>query len=457
MSSEDDLEQTALLKNTQNIEYYNEVEPTPPRDDDSNNRQSEYSDINLNGSQQVTSSTTSKIFGEIESTNEINEHNGRPPHQMWRIILMLLSVCLFTCYTLIAKNLISYRGVPYIQVMLIRSMVTWIIDILLIQWYHRQGENFSYFGEINKRKWLFIRALGWFCCVSFWMCSIIWLTPADADTIWQISAFWVSISAHFFLGEKMDVMSWICVCAGIIGVILITQPSFIFHSHNAYTNELDEWIGIMFIISSTLAYTVQSLILRAKSVSIHWLQFEFITATFATCIFVPTVGLFYFLVNYLMWNDASRAILSIFNPWISYVDWFQAISFGVVGCFANATLTRATQLAQARWVSIILYGEVPLVYIGQAIIYHLYGNTLTWIGAAIVIISVLAPSLREIYLEFMNPQINLNSMNENDKQVSNIEDDKHHQENLIDMKSTNCNIDEENIPLLSKSQNITTL
>jgi len=246
-------------------------------------------------------------------------------------------------------------------------------------------------------------------------------------------------------------MAWFCVCFGIIGVVLIAQPSFIFHSHNQYTSELNKWIGIILIISSTLAYTVQTLILRAKSVSIHWLQFEFITATLASWIFIPTVGLCYFLANYLMWNDASRAILSIYNPWIPYTDWLQVISLGVIGCFATATLTRATQLAQARWVSIIMYSEVPLLYIGQVIIYHLYADTLTWIGAAIVLTAVLVPSLREICLEAMKPQIS--STNENDKQ----EDDKQHQEQHIGIKPTYSNINEENIPLLSKSQNVTTV
>jgi len=455
MGREAELEQSALLKNTQNIDYYNEGEPTLEQGDDTNNIQSEYSDINLNGPQQVDSSNTSTIFGEIESANEIDENNGRPPRQMWGIVLVLLSVCSYTCYTLIAKNLIAYRHVPYIQVVITRSMLTWIIDLLLIQWYHKQGETFSYFGELNQRKWLIIRALGCFGTNFLWMWSLLWLTPGDSDTIWQVSAFWVLISAHFFLGEKMDLMAWFCVCFGLIGVVLIAQPSFIFHSHNEYTSELNKWIGIILVISSTLAYTVQTLILRAKSVSIHWLQFEFITATLATWVLIPTVGLCYFLAHYLMWNDASRAILSIYNPWITYTDWLQVISLGVVGCFATATLTRATQLAQARWVSIIMYSEVPLAYIGQVIIYHLYADTLTWIGAAIVLTAVLVPSLREICLESMNPQ--LNSITGNDKQVSNIEDDKQHQEQLIGIKSPNSIINEENTPLLSKSQNVTTV
>jgi len=448
MGREAALEETALLKDKQTAEYYNEGETTL-QGDEGNNSPPEYSDMNLNG-EQVERNNTSRFLGEIESANEINENNGRPPRQMWGIVLVLLSVCSYTCYTLIAKNLIAYRGVPYIQVVLTRSMITWIIDIIWIQWYHRHGENFSYFGETTQRKWLIIRALGCFGTNFLWMWSLLWLTPGDSDTIWQISAFWVVISAHFVLGEKMDVMSWLCVCFGIIGVILIAQPSFIFHSNNEYANELDKWIGILLVISSTLAYTVQTLILRAKSISIHWLQFEFFTATLATWILIPTVGLCYFIAKYLMWDDANRAILAIYNPWIPYSDWLQVISLGIVGCLATASLTRATQLAQARWVSIILYSEVPLAYIGQVIVYHLYADVLTWVGAAIVLTAVLVPSLREICTESMKPHL---SETENNKQKKN--DNQSHEH--IDMKSAYSNVNEENIPLLSKSQTVTTV
>jgi len=277
----------------------------------------------------------------------------------------------------------------------------------------------------------------------------MWLTPGDSDTIWQINAFWVLISAHFVLGEKMDLMSWFCVSVGIIGVILIAQPSFIFHSHSEYTNELDKWIGILLVLCSTISYTVHVLIVRAKSLSIHWLQFEFFTATLATWVFIPTVGICYFLAHYLMWNDATSAILSVYNPWISYSDWLEVVSLGIVGCLATATVTRGTQLAQARWVSIIMYSEVPLAYVGQVVIYHLYADILTWVGAGIVLLAVLIPSLREIYLGSMKSNANQTILPEEQYHFpKNNKDD-----NVVSIEPKQ-NMSEENTPLLSKSQNV---
>jgi len=83
------------------------------------------------------------------------------------------------------------------------------------------------------------------------------LTPGDSETIWQAGAFWVFISAHFILGEKMDCISWFCVCLGIIGVVLVVQPSFIFRSQNQYTNELEEWIGIILVAGATFFFFTQ--------------------------------------------------------------------------------------------------------------------------------------------------------------------------------------------------------
>jgi len=106
-----------------------------------------------------------------------------------------------------------------------------------------------------------------------------------------------------------------------------------------------------------------------------------------------------------MTNDATAAILTIYNPWIPFTDWLGVISLGIVGCLATATLTRGTQLAQARWISIMMYSEVPLAYGGQVLFYHIYANTLTWIGAGIVLTAVIVPSVREIYLESIKAKV----------------------------------------------------
>jgi len=350
-----------------------------------------------------TPQNVSRLLGEIESAEvNTNQNNSQPSH-VWGITLVMLSVCSYTCYTLIAKYLLAYRGVPYLQIVFTRSMITWLINLAWIQWYRRHGEFFNYFGERSQRKWLIIRSIGCFGANFLWIWSLLWLTPGDSDTIWQINAFWVLISAHFILGEKMDVMSWICVSVGIIGVILVAQPSFIFHTHNEYNSELEKWIGIILVLCSTFSYTVHVLIVRAKSISIHWLQFEFFTSTFATWLFIPTVAICYFFAHYLMLNDAVKAILTVYNPWIPFTDWLAVVSLGIVGCLATATLTRGTQLAQARWISIMMYSEVPLAYIGQVVFYHIYADVLTWVGAAIVLIAVLIPSVREIYMESMKP------------------------------------------------------
>jgi len=140
-----------------------------------------------------------------------------------------------------------------------------------------------------------------------------------------------------------------------------------------------------------------------------------------------------------MWNDAKRAILAVYNPWIPYSDWLEVVSLGVVGCLATATLTRGTQLAQARWVSIIMYSEVPLAYTGQVIVYHIYADTITWIGAAIVLTAVLVPSLREIYLGSLKPNINIADVN---TEQSCTKDEKY------------VAIEAPHVPLLLKSQNV---
>jgi len=147
----------------------NEDESTPLRSND--NRSNKRDNID----EESNANNVSRLLGVIESATT-SENGGRPPRQMWGIVLVLLSVCAYTCYTLIAKNLLTYRGVPYIQIVFTRSMITWIIDIIWIQWYRRQGEQFSYFGERFQRKWLIIRSL------LFWSKFFVDLVFNVADT-----------------------------------------------------------------------------------------------------------------------------------------------------------------------------------------------------------------------------------------------------------------------------------
>jgi len=258
------------------------------------------------------SKTFSKLLGEIESAQGNNDEDEiRQSKHMWGIGLVFLCACSYSCYSLIAKYLLTYRNVPYIQIVFARSVVTWLLNWAWIQWYRRRGEFFNYFGERAQRKWLIVRSVSCFLAVFLWNWSLLWLTPGDSDTIWQINAFWVLISAHFVLGEKMDLISWLCVSVGIVGVILVAQPAFIFHIHNQYSSELGKWIGIVMVLFSTLFDTVHVLVIRAKTVSIHWLQFEFFTSTCATWIFIPTIGLGYFLAHYFMHHNATKAVLTI--------------------------------------------------------------------------------------------------------------------------------------------------
>jgi len=145
-----------------------------------------------------------------------------------------------------------------------------------------------------------------------------------------------------------------------------------------------------------------------------------------------------------MSNDATNAILTVYNPWIPFTDWLAVVSLGIVGCLATAALTRGTQLAQARWISIMMYCEVPLAYIGQVLFYHIYADVLTWVGAAIVLTAVLIPSLREIYLESMK------------RDVVNDEENEGFHSKEGDQATTMIaseNINGENAPLLVKQQN----
>ena len=132
---------------------------------------------------------------------------------------------------------------------------------------------------------------------------------------------WVAVIAHFVwsgessgispnsnLSQRMDKIGWLCVLSGLLGVIFVAQPSFIFGGDNLYGRARD--VGVVLGICSAICAGAQYVIVNYTKEDCHWLQVEQITAFLSTFVFMPIGFAVFAVVRY--YNTGLFLFLFVF-------------------------------------------------------------------------------------------------------------------------------------------------
>ncbi len=77
------------------------------------------------------------------------------------------------------------------------------------------------------------------------------INPSDAVAIFGLKTIIVSIIGRILLKEKMNITHFICLFLSVIGVLLITQPTFLFSSLENNINNLNNSGNFSLAINQT--------------------------------------------------------------------------------------------------------------------------------------------------------------------------------------------------------------
>ena len=80
------------------------------------------------------------------------------------------------------------------------------------------------FWQINQRKTLFFRSILGCCGIAFWFLSVRSMPLGMATALFQSSVIFITLLSPLLLGEKVGIYRWTAVVAGLIGVVVITDP-----------------------------------------------------------------------------------------------------------------------------------------------------------------------------------------------------------------------------------------
>ena len=86
----------------------------------------------------------------------------------------------------------------------------------------------SFFGPKESRILLLIRGSLGTLSILFLHLALKLIDPSDAVALFHLNAVIVSIIARFLLKEKISLAHLICLVMSMLGVMFISQPSFIF-------------------------------------------------------------------------------------------------------------------------------------------------------------------------------------------------------------------------------------
>lgn len=285
------------------------------------------------------------------------------PGNLFGIILSLLAVG-FGLLTGTLVKLIS-QDVPLVTVLMGRFWAS--LPVLFGLAILMRGSEWLF---VRDKKTLGLRIIFGLCGITFWFLSVRHIPIGLATSLFQSSVIFITILSPFFLGERVGIYRWSAVIAGLIGVMLITDP-------------LSEGLpaGVIFGVLAAISGASLSITLRRLGKKEHPLSvaslYNFAGAVICTLLVVCIPG------QFLM--PASSDIILI-------------CCLGVIGSFLQICMTSAYRFTDATIIAIMRYLQVPGAIIVGYLAFAEVPSAIQFTGTAIVVAASIFIIMRELYL-----------------------------------------------------------
>eukprot|EP00667_Euglena_gracilis_P009997 EG_transcript_10167 len=304
-----------------------------------------------------------------------------------------LGLCLVTIASLIfgtAAMFVKLSPLSGLLIMEVRCSVQWILSIFSIVLWKvinpsaKRTAMDMLFGEPGVRKWILLRSIvHWTFMVSYWLAARL-LPFGNCTALVYVGPLFTVIPAYIFLKEDIAPQFLLIAPMTLIGLLMITQPSFIFGTGNEDLNSL----GLAFSCCATLSLVVLPVITKCGKDS-HWLQIEHGSTFIGAFILTPLA----ILVERHF--DASKGdpVSEILRAWeVLQRDRVSILIVLLIPCAQFVGLafqTVAYQIAEAGKCSLMLYLMIPQSYVMQYFVFQspmtIWGN----VGVTLIIIACL--------------------------------------------------------------------
>ncbi len=283
------------------------------------------------------------------------------PRSLTGIFLSLLAVLFAVLTGILLKKLGS--DINLVTTLFYRFLFS--IPILTGYAIYIRGPDFL---KINQRRIMVLRTILGCCGITFWFLSLRSMPFGMATALFQSSVIFVTLFSPLFLGERVGIYRWSAVAAGLLGVVIITDP---------FSGNMSWYV--LYGIAAALAGAALSLVLRQlgkgdapASVAV-WYNFAAFCLISLVIVFLP--------------NQLQSVGQSVF---------IDLVLLGIVGSALQISITTAYRHCEAVVVMSMRYLQMPVSGVAG---YFLFAEVMMpreIIGAMVIILSCLVIAWREL-------------------------------------------------------------
>ena len=299
---------------------------------------------------------------------------------------IIIAVVLYS----INETLIKKTGIQLSGVLFISNLVSALCG--LAYWYIRDPmPGLKLFGDSKREKWTLFFFFLVQTTIFFFYYALIRLPLGDLSCIQYQAPLWIVLLSWFLFNDQMTPW-YIFIPAAILvisGVILVAQPTFIFHSA-AWPLPADGVIAAFFAAARWIAMVM---IIKMGGNTLHTVQYQLVSNIACLTISVPVL----LIVNSVLFQNEQLGTFSDFcaMPW---TDWLVALFVGFsyfIGMIVDMMAYQRGNVAMIGWLE---YFAIPLSFIFQIFVFDDDPDPIEGMGATMVMIGCLSPGLHEMLM-----------------------------------------------------------
>ena len=252
--------------------------------------------------------------------------------------------------------------------------------------------------------------------------SIKSIDPSESTALFSMNLAITPIIARIYLKEKFGIINFLPLIISIIGVCLISQPSFLFKEKidfnnqnglnstniSSITKDLDKVLGITAGLCSALFYASMTIFIKKlANRKIHYS----LTVIYSSYVSVP---LTFSLSLVLFLSDIQKYDVKLVQdlPSIVYQILF-AISSGVFGVLFQIFLNIALKYETTTNVSMICSTSLFFTFLLQFLILNISSNLSSTLGACMIFLATLMTIVFQRLEKFLLSDKNIQGNNNN--------------------------------------------
>lgn len=207
--------------------------------------------------------------------------------------------------------------------------------------------------------------------------ALPYINVGDATAIALSSPVFIGIFAKIFLKEAFGIIDALLTLVVVVGVFLISKPSFIFGGSEEET--ISNLVGVAFASFSCICNALANVLNRHLGL-LHINSFVNV--------------LFYVTVNFL----GSGILTSIFGVWSVPACGYARIilvTMGIVGCTGNCLKAYAYSLEKSVFLGIFQTNEIIFAYLLEFLLFNAIPDLIALLGVCLVVLASLMTLIKK--------------------------------------------------------------